>query len=261
MASESASKNARQSFGFASRKRLEAVMTSADARPPRVWYEVAIVLTPGIFPPVAEKGGGGKGGLPPPVPLVRARRASGCDKPMVSGSSLAYWSSPHSLAAAICNTIACVETLTDGTAILSFPVKSLIDFTSGLRVTRYSGYVVIAEMPLTPPLVLSQSVISEGAPVAANCTLPEMSPSLMTLGPASFVQVTRTPGRPADVACFSTSLSRSISMSGKKLTPYCCATWTSLTSPSAGRLEARRTLATRNLVIATSVGVDDVFAI
>src|SRR3954466_3174583 len=31
-------------------------------------------------------------------------------------SSLAYWSSPHSLAAAICNTIACVETLTDGTA-------------------------------------------------------------------------------------------------------------------------------------------------
>ena len=49
IASDSPSKNARYVFGFASRNRLEAVMSTAVARPPRISYEVVTVLTPGTF--------------------------------------------------------------------------------------------------------------------------------------------------------------------------------------------------------------------
>src|SRR5919206_234131 len=61
--------------------------------------------------------------------------------------------------------IAWVEIFTEGTAILSFGPKSLIVLTSGLRLMRYSGYVVMAATPLAPTLArrfLSQQSCSTG---------------------------------------------------------------------------------------------------
>src|ERR1035441_10159321 len=74
---------------------------------------------------------------PTPVVLPRnASVASGCDSEIVSGSSLPYSFSPKALADAICSMIAWVDILTEGTAILSLAVKSLMVLTSGSRVTR-----------------------------------------------------------------------------------------------------------------------------
>src|SRR5258708_4222931 len=89
----------------------------------------------------------------------------------------------------------------------------------------------MAAMPLTPTLFLvrDQSVISEGAPTAPKCTVPDSSPSLMTLGPASFSQLVFT-STPAALACFSINPSRSISISGRNATPNCCAMVTSAIS-------------------------------
>src|SRR5438034_2356975 len=147
--------------------------------------------------------------------------------------------------------IACVDTLIDGTAILSFSVKSLIDCTSGLRTLRYSGYVVIADMPLTwtLALVLSHSVISDGAPTEMNWMAPLMIPSFITLGPATLTQLTLISPSPSPFACFSTSLSRSITISGRKLTPYCCATLISPTSAVAEpAVAASRNTSTTRLI-------------
>ncbi len=55
---------------------------------------------------------------------------------MVNGSSLPNSFSPKAFAAAICSMIAWVEILIEGTAILSLALKSLMLFTSGLRVIR-----------------------------------------------------------------------------------------------------------------------------
>ena len=65
-------------------------------------------------------------------------------------------------------------------------------------------------------------MISDGAPTAPKCTLPDNSPSLMTLGPATFCQLVLT-STPAAFACFSISPSRSINISGRNETPNCCA--------------------------------------
>ena len=62
--------------------------------------------------------------------------ASGCDIETVSASSFPCWPSPKTFSAAICSVTACTDTLTAGSAILSFSVKSLIVFTFGLRVLR-----------------------------------------------------------------------------------------------------------------------------
>src|SRR5450631_1543864 len=90
-------------------------------------------------------------------------------------------------------------------------------------------------MPLTwtLALVLSHSVISEGAPTAMNWIAPLITPSFITLGPATLTQFTLISPSPAAWARFSTSFSRSITISGRKLTPYCCATLISLTSAVA----------------------------
>src|SRR5262245_8904046 len=89
-------------------------------------------------------------------------------------------------------------------------------------------------MPLTPTpsRVLSHSVISDGAPCEAKCMVPERRPSFMTLGPATLIQLAFT-SMPADLACFSIRPACSSSMSGRKLTPYCCAT---VISPSSARI-------------------------
>src|SRR5215475_6961033 len=94
----------------------------------------------------------------------------------------------------------------------------------------------MAETPLTPTLslVLSHKVISEGAPTAMNCSAPLTTPSFITLGPATLTQFSLTSPSPAALACFSTNLSRSITIRGRKLTPYCWATFTSGDSAAAG---------------------------
>ena len=52
----------------------------------------------------------------------------------------------------------------------------------------------------------------------------------MTLGPATLAHFTVTPASPSLAACCSTSLDFSITISGRKLTPYCWAMVISLTS-------------------------------
>src|SRR5205823_8652 len=116
--------------------------------------------------------------------------------------------------------IAWVETLIDGTAILSLTLNSFSDLRSGLRLTKYRGYDVIAATPFTAtlPLVFDHSVTSDGAPVEMKCMVPDNRPSFMTLGPATFGQLVFRFSMPAR-ACFSIVPSRSMSMSGRKLTP------------------------------------------
>ena len=65
--------------------------------------------------------------------------------------------------------------------------------------------VVNAETPLIWPFVLSQSVMSDGAPCAAKCSAPEISPSFIAEGPATLAHDTLVTGRPAAAACFSMS--------------------------------------------------------
>ena len=62
--------------------------------------------------------------------------ASGCDIETVNASSFPCWPSPKIFSAAICSVTAWTDTLTAGSAILSFSVKSFSDFTFGLRVLR-----------------------------------------------------------------------------------------------------------------------------
>src|ERR1700694_3692758 len=52
----------------------------------------------------------------------------------------------------------------------------------------------------------------------------------MALGPASLAQTTLKSASPAAAACFSTSACFSITIKGRKLTPYCWATTISFTS-------------------------------
>ncbi len=89
---------------------------------------------------------------------------------------------------------------------------------------------------MTPAFVrvFSHSVISDGAPTAMNWIAPLTTPSFITLGPATFTQLALTSPSPAALACFSNSLSRSITINGRKATPYCWATVTSLCSARAG---------------------------
>ncbi len=70
------------------------------------------------------------------APDSSATCASGCDSETVSASSFPCWPSPKAFSAAICSVTAWIDTLTAGSAILSFSVKSLIVLTFGLRVLR-----------------------------------------------------------------------------------------------------------------------------
>ena len=92
------------------------------------------------------------------------------------------------------------------------------------------------------------SVISDGAPTAPKCTLPDNSPSLMTLGPATFCQFVFT-SMPAALACFSIRLSRSISISGRNETPNCCAMVISASSARGLEAEAARSRLAAAMVV------------
>src|ERR1043166_4071518 len=98
----------------------------------------------------------------------------------------------------------------------------------------------MAETPLTPipSRVLSHKVIRDGAPWATKCIAPEMSPSFMTAGPPTLIQLTFNESTPAALACFSIRPPCSISIIGRKLTPNCCATVISATSAWAGEAAA-----------------------
>src|SRR5437660_1669800 len=98
----------------------------------------------------------------------------------------------------------------------------------------------MADTPLTPipSRVLSHNVIREGAPWATKCIAPEMSPSFMTAGPPTLIQLTFKASRPAALACFSIRPPCSISIIGRKLTPNCCATVISATSAWTGEAAA-----------------------
>ncbi len=75
--------------------------------------------------------------------------------------------------------------------------------------------------------------MSDGAPSAATCMVPDSSPSFITDGPATRGQSTLSLASPAARACFSTSWSRSISIMGRKATPNCWAAAISSTSARA----------------------------
>src|SRR4051794_36036236 len=120
---------------------------------------------------------------------------------------------PHSVAAAICRSRACVEILIAVTAILSFSVKSRIVFTAGLLVTSSTGMSLSAATPRTSfgvLRVLAQSVTRLGTPPEAKSSPPESSASFMALGLPSLAHETLTGRMPARSASFSTSLPSSI---------------------------------------------------
>ena len=85
-----------------------------------------------------------------------------CVMETVSGSSLFMPASPNSLDAHRCSIMACIETCTAGSAILSFSVKSRIPLMFGLRVFSCSGRKLNPEAALTWPLVLSQMMARPG---------------------------------------------------------------------------------------------------
>src|SRR3954466_13753366 len=104
---------------------------------------------------------------------------------------------------------------------------------------------------MTPrlPLVLPHSVISDGAPTELKLSEPDKSASFMAAGPASFAQFTLMSPSPCALACFSISLLCSIHIKGRKLTPYCWATLTSLTSARAltGAISTRNAKANKQV--------------
>ncbi|MCY1540496.1 hypothetical protein D9M68_761410 [compost metagenome] len=109
----------------------------ADDGPPSTWYEFSTMRAFGL--PASSCSW--NGGLPKcPVisvpPLMIAAAASGCGSATLILSSLLNSLSPHSLADAICSTRDCTDTPTAGSAMRSLSVKSAIDFTFGLLLTR-----------------------------------------------------------------------------------------------------------------------------
>src|SRR5690606_16453669 len=102
---------------------------------------------------------------------------------IVKRSSTSYLSCPNALAAAICNTTACVDTLMPETTILSLSVKSLIDFTSGLRLIRYMGMALREANPTTLADVFwvrAHIVRNGGGPATAKSNAPAISASFIT---------------------------------------------------------------------------------
>ena len=120
-------------------------------------------------------------------------------------SSFDHWSAPKASAAAICSTIAWVETLTVGTAILSFGPKSLIDLMLASRLISVIGCAEVATMPLTPPRVRSHSSSRLPVPVLRMSTPPASSASVCAPPPLRLIHLVVTPGTPSEAACFSIS--------------------------------------------------------
>ena len=111
------------------------------------------------------------------------------------------------------------EVLIPGTAMRSLSLKSLSDFTLGLRVIRYSDEELIPARPRISTaglsLALAHSVRKPATPIDATSSAPESIASLMTLPPSSTTYVALISPSPATFVCFSRSFSLSITMSGR----------------------------------------------
>ena len=141
--------------------------------------------------------------------------ASGGDIDTVIGSSLPKLFSPHSFAAAICSATACTETFTAGTAMRSESFRSAIDLMLSERVLSRNGCAESAEMPRTSfgvPLVRFHSVSSPGTPPATTSIESEISALFIASGPLKVDHAIFTSFRPSAAACFSRSLSCSITL-------------------------------------------------
>ena len=104
--------------------------------------------------------------------------------------------------------MACTETFTAGTAILSCSVKSAMVLTLGLRVLSRIGCEEKAVMPFTAlgvPCVRAQIVSRPGTPPETMSTEPDSSASFMAAGLLKVAHTTLTSGMPAALACFSSS--------------------------------------------------------
>ena len=121
-------------------------------------------------------------------------------------SSFDHWSAPNSSAAAICSTIAWVETLTVGTAILSFGPISLSDLMLASRLISVIGCAEVATMPLTPPRVRSHSSRRLPVPVLRISTPPASNASVCAPPLLKVSHLVVMPERPSAAACFSISL-------------------------------------------------------
>ena len=134
-----------------------------------------------------------------------APTASGWPSCTVLLSNFDHWSSPNNLAAAICSTMAWVDTFTVGTAILSPGPKSLMVLMRSSRLIRLIGCAEVATMPLTPPLVRSHSSSRLPVPVHRISTPPASSASVCAPPPESVTHLVVTSVRPSSAACFSIS--------------------------------------------------------
>ena len=111
--------------------------------------------------------------------------------------------------------MACTETFTAGTAILSCSVKSATLLTLGLRVLSRTGCEVNAAMPLIAlavPCVRAQIVSRPGTPPETISIEPDNSASFMAAGLLKVAHTTLTSGMPSALACFSSNWCCSITL-------------------------------------------------
>ena len=178
--------NALYSMGLPSRNFAEVQIAVKVCEPPITSNELSTVWMSLSSSCMYWNGGTLKAAVICAPPLSKATVASGGVIETVSGSSFSNSLAPKSLAAAICNVIACTEDFTAGTAMRSLSLKSLTVLMLGSRVLSKNGCELSAEMPRTScgvPLVRAHSVSRPGTPPEPMSTLPEISASLTAVGP------------------------------------------------------------------------------
>ncbi len=101
--------------------------------------------------------------------------------------------------------MACTETLTVVTPILSPSPRSARLLTFGSRVRNHSGRAESEPADFTArlPLALDQSVTNTVVPAEAMSRLPEIRPSLIGLPPENWNHFTLVLDRPAALSCCS----------------------------------------------------------
>jgi len=111
---------------------------------------------------------------------------------------------PSAFSAAICRTMAWIDTFGAGSAMRSCSVKSATVLTFGLFDVRTIGTTEIPPTARTssPPRVLSQIVRSGGTPAATKSTWPARNTSFRDEPPLSLTNSTRTSSRPRSRARF-----------------------------------------------------------
>ena len=130
----------------------------------------------------------------------------------------------------------------------SLSVKSRIDLTFGLLVTRYIGIEESAATALTlsVPRVRSHRIRKGATPPEAMCRLPDSSASFIGWPEPSTDHTTLVSPSPAALRCFSARPLAFISVSGKYPMPNCCAILNSDTSAAAADIGMAETAAASN---------------